>query len=155
MWLPATRIETYLVPQHEGCREIFELLFLSGASFVSPLLSLPTSLLPVRPHVVVSQQCPGREGCSAARAPSAAVSTSQTASAAARRPRSVNYLVINFLPAQNQCLAFSRHHRTARGKFTYISKCKGQVFGRKKKKTKTTHKKHQSHFFENPCLKRK
>lgn len=42
MWLPATRVEAFVVPQHEGCRDIFELLFLSSASFVSLLSPLPT-----------------------------------------------------------------------------------------------------------------
>lgn len=62
MWLPATLIETYIVPQHKGCRDILELLFLSGAGFVWLLLSLPTSLLPAGPQVEISQGGRGREG---------------------------------------------------------------------------------------------
>lgn len=60
MWLPATRIEPRIVLRHKGCRAIFELLFLSGAGFVSLPLSLPRCDEP---------RVPGQEGSRTVGAP--------------------------------------------------------------------------------------
>lgn len=59
MWLPATRMEPRIVLHHKR-RAIFELLFLSGASFVSLPLSLPRCDEP---------RVPGQEGSRTAGAP--------------------------------------------------------------------------------------
>lgn len=74
----------YTAPRCKDRGVGFELLYLSGVGFVSLLLSLPTSLLAGRLHIVISPRVQGQErAVSCWCTPLAAASTSSTASAAA------------------------------------------------------------------------